>query len=881
MASPSSPARVLAVALAALLTFGLASSPAAAAADDGPGSPSARLLVQFRDGGLTPRASALLGAARARRVGRIAPLGVQVLSVPAARAERALAVLRSSPAVTYAELDARVDAADTVPNDPYWASQWGPARTNTARAWDTATGDPSVVVAVLDTGVDASHPDLAGALVAGTDLVNSDANPADDNGHGTAVAGIVAARTDNLAGIAAYCWRCAVMPVKVLGADGSGSMSAVASGITWAADHGARVVNLSLGGPSGTTTLERAVSYARSKGVVVVSAAGNDGTTAMEYPAAYPGVISVAGTDATDARYSWSNHGSWVQVAAPGCHIGSLRGGGYGNFCGTSSATPAVAGIAALAFSASPSATGTQVEDAITSTATDVGTFVAHGRVDAAATLASVSAAPPPAPAGPPAAPGDVAATRGNASASVTWTPPADDGGSPVTSYTVTAHNGTTPRTSAVVAAPATSATVSGLTNGATYTFTVRASNSAGTGPASAPSNPVVPATVPGAPTGVSATAGPASATVAWNPPSGSGGSSITGYVVTASPSGTTVRVDGTATEATVAGLTNGTAYTFTVAASNDIGTGPASAASSPVTPSVDPVVRLAGADRVDTAIAISNDSYPRGDAGAVVLSRADSYADALAGTPLAVAENAPLLLTSQSGLDPRTQAEIQRVLPPGRTVHLLGGTAAVASGVESQLDGLGYRVVRYAGEDRFETAVRIADEGLGNPTSVLLATGADFRDALIAGATAPSLGAAVLLTDGSTMPAATATWILAHPTATRYAIGTPAATADPGATPIAGTDAVETSRKVAERFFTAPTTVALASVANFPDALGGGAHIGRKRAPLLLTDPAVLSPTVSTYLSANRGTIAGAYVDGGTATVADAVRSAVEQAIS
>lgn len=838
----------------------------------GPGG-RVNLLLKFR-AGAGSEAAAAVARAGGRLDRAISALGVEVVSVPATAAGAALAALATSPAVEWAEPDAWVKAADTVPNDPLWSTQWGPARTRAPKAWDRTTGDPSVVVAVLDTGVDAAHPDLAGALVTGTDLVNRDADPADDQGHGTAVAGIVAARTNNLSGMSAYCWKCAVMPVKVLGADGMGSMSTIAEGITWAVDRGARVVNLSLGGPSGGSTLERAVSYARNKGAVVIAAAGNDGVTNLSYPAAYSGVVSVAGSDSNDARYSWSNYGSWVRIAAPGCNTATLRGGAYGSFCGTSSATPAAAGIAALAFAATPGATGVAVEQAMYTTAVPVGSFVAHGRVDAAATLAAVT------PAAVPGAPTTVAATGADSSATITWSPPSNDGGSAITSYTVTPRDSAGERPAVTVAAPATKVTITGLVNGTSYTFTVRATNGAGTGPASAASNAVTPAGVPSAPTSVRAEPGHQSATVSWARPASDGGSAITAYGVVASPGGATVTVPGGTNSATVTGLTNGTSYTFSVNATNQLGSGP-SASSSVVTPAADPVWRLAGDDRMMTAVALSRDSYPSGGAGAVVLSRSDSYADALAGTPLAVARNAPLLLTGQSGLDSRTRTEVQRVLGPGRTVHLLGGTFAIGLEVERELVGLGYVVVRYTGEDRFATAVAVADRGLGNPTTLLLATGTDFRDALVAGAAASTAGAAVLLTGGTSMHPATAAYVATRPTARRYAVGGPAVSADPTARPIAGADYVETSRKVAEAFFTAPTTVAVATVANFPDALGGGAHIGRKRAPLVLTDPHSLSPTIGAYLSANGASLGGAYIGGGTAAVSDNVRDAVEQAIS
>lgn len=294
----------------------------------------------------------------------------------------------------------------------------------------------------------------------------------------------------------------------------------------------------------------------------------------------------------------------------------------------------------------------------------------------------------------------------------------------------------------------------------------------------------------------------------------------------------------------------------------------------------LDPVGRLAGEDRIATAIAISKASFPSGGAGAVVLSRSDDFADALPGTPLAAAEEAPLLLTPTARLDARTKAEIQRVLAAGKTVYLLGGTGALSGAVQSEVSSLGYTVVRYSGADRYQTAVSIAN-ALGEPATLLLATGTNFPDALAGGAAAAKAHGAVLLTNGSTMPAATAGYIAGHPTAVRYALGGPAAAADPAAAPIVGADRYETARKVAERFFEAPPVAGVASGANFPDALAGGAHVAMKGAPLMLASSGALPATVRDYLAANASSIASGYVYGGTAVVGDAVLTAAQQAIS
>ena len=256
---------------------------------------------------------------------------------------------------------------------------------------------------MLDTGVDLAQPDLQGKFVGAYNVLTGSSDATDDNGHGTWAAGVAAAASDNTIGVASYCWHCSLMPVKVLGADGIGTMSDVAAGITWATDHGARVISMSLSGTAGTTTLQSAVRYAHDRGVVLVAAAGNYGNSTPTYPAAYPEVVSVAGTDPNDALYSWSDFGSWVKLAAPGCNYTTGRAGWFGSFCGTSSATPAVAGIAALAFSYAASATNLTVEDAMTSSAARIGAPLAYGRVDAYATLLSVAGMPSSTPLPTPA----------------------------------------------------------------------------------------------------------------------------------------------------------------------------------------------------------------------------------------------------------------------------------------------------------------------------------------------------------------------------------------------------------------------------------------------------------------------------------------------
>jgi len=365
-----------------------------------------RLLVKFVDGTQPWLERKVLADAETQLEVTVRPLDVYVVDVRRGRTLDAIEELAEAPAVEYVERDAAVQSFTTTPNDTLWEQQWGPMLVRAPTAWDATMGSPGIIVAVLDTGIDSTHPDLQDAVVPGYDFVEGDAFPTDDNGHGTATAGVIGARTNNSRGQAGLCWRCSLMPIKVLNANRSGTTSAVAAGLVWAVDNGARVISMSLGGSEPTRTLAEAVDYAVRKGAVLVAAAGNESSQNLSYPAAYVGVIGVAGSDQKDVLYSWSNYGSWVPVAAPGCNIAPFLRGEYVNFCGTSAAAPVVAGIAGLALSGRPLATRTEVENALFRSANPIGTSVRYGRVNAELTLAALGVKPTsPAPALSPPVP--------------------------------------------------------------------------------------------------------------------------------------------------------------------------------------------------------------------------------------------------------------------------------------------------------------------------------------------------------------------------------------------------------------------------------------------------------------------------------------------
>jgi putative cell wall-binding protein len=307
----------------------------------------------------------------------------------------------------------------------------------------------------------------------------------------------------------------------------------------------------------------------------------------------------------------------------------------------------------------------------------------------------------------------------------------------------------------------------------------------------------------------------------------------------------------------------------------------PACVASAAGTPPTGKVTRLAGAGRDATGVAVSRSSFPSaGSAGTVVLASDANYPDALSGGPLASADHGPMLITPPGALSPAVDAEIRRVLPTGTTVHVVGGSAALSAAIDSELRGQGYLVDRLEGPDRFGTAVAVADE-LGDPGTVLEVTGDDFPDALAAGPAAAGLGAAILLTDGVSQDPATAAYLSAHP-GTRYAIGGPAAAADPTARAVSGTDRYATAVAVAKAFSASPSALAFATGTAFADALTGGPGAALRSAPLLLVPACGALPAgTGAYITAIRSSVGAGILFGGTGAVGDDVLAALDKALA
>lgn len=267
-------------------------------------------------------------------------------------------------------------------------------------AWDVETGSSDVIIAVVDSGIRLDHPEFDGRLVAGYDFVNEDADPSDDSGHGTHVAGIIAAALDNGQGVAGVCPNCRIMPVKVLNQFNNGYWIDLAKGIIYAVDHGASVINLSLGSNKYSDVVNAAIQYAVEHGVIVVAAAGNSGSDVPFYPAALDHVIGVGATTSTGERWAKSDFGSQIDLVAPGELIYSTYHEldnlyrGYTYLSGTSMAAPFVSGVAGLLRSAAPELTAEEVTQAMILGADDLGDTgwdanFGHGRVNALGALQS------------------------------------------------------------------------------------------------------------------------------------------------------------------------------------------------------------------------------------------------------------------------------------------------------------------------------------------------------------------------------------------------------------------------------------------------------------------------------------------------------------
>ena len=355
------------------------------------------VLVKFTSGVESIRAQELNSDLGCTIVEKIARINVFRLRIPpSTTVADMIAAYMEKADVEYAEPNYFVHALSVIPNDPYYGLQWHLPKIKAGEAWGETKGSSNVTVAVLDTGMDLSHSDLDEQVVGGYDFVNNDGEADDDNGHGTHVAGTIAAETNNGEGVAGISWHAKIMPVKVLDEAGEGTHETVALGLIFAADNGARVINLSFGGEESSAVMSEAINYAYGKGCVLVAGTGNSGSGVVLFPARHNNVVAVGASDEEDNWCNasiWgegfgSNYGPGIDVVAPGNNIVSTYpGGSYAVGSGSSMATACVSGMAALIISGKPQLGNSTVRDIITRTSDDLmepgwDEYTGYGRIN-------------------------------------------------------------------------------------------------------------------------------------------------------------------------------------------------------------------------------------------------------------------------------------------------------------------------------------------------------------------------------------------------------------------------------------------------------------------------------------------------------------------
>ena len=697
--------------------------------------------------------------------------------------QQVLEMLKKTPGIIGAEQNYRRTITtlpgSIVPKDPRFQSQWSMVSGHVQGAWDMGATGQGITIAVIDTGVALEHPDLKDNLVSGYNAITgSEASGAnqDDNGHGTHVSGIAAAELNDV-GIVGVANQAKIMPIKAMDFRGEGYDDAIASGIVWAADHGAKIINLSLGSENGahaSDVLNQSIIYAYNKGCLLVAAAGNynptsEGNPGVSYPASDPNVMAIAATDEKNNVASYSVTGPEVALAAPGDSIISdwwskTNGAGYANAGGTSMAAPFVAGEAALIWSQHPDWSRNQVIQVLEAGVNDLGSpgrdnNYGYGLVDVklALTLANQTLEKLTSPASVNELGGIVQAAAGSTQLTLTIPTQAFNSSANVSLNTITVS--------------------ASLPNGATL---------------------ITPAFQ-----------------VDW-------GSVIPRKMLSLKlndpllkDSGATLyRWDGSRWIALGGEIISGEARLgFYMTGIYAVGTPQVSAQSQ----------RFAGVTAEGTAIQISEATFPTG-ADTAILAQVNQFPDALAGAPLAYKMQAPILLSPSSGLTEEVRAELKRLAP--KTIYLLGGTAALSSNIKTELDKK-YEVKRLYGYSAEGTAVAVARE-LGTKGRAVVASVRYFQDALVISAWAARQGIPILLTESSNLSGDTQT-VLRELNVTQTLVigGTAVVGANvmkslPFPKRISGDTAYDTAAAVLQAYPPTTSKLEIATGENYPDALTG-----------------------------------------------------------
>ncbi|WP_042334071.1 S8 family serine peptidase [Desulfosporosinus meridiei] len=718
------------------------------------------------------------------KVVRQGPLNFVTLELLERDIQEAIGELKSTPGIISAEENhARIiqSLPEPPPDDPLYMKQWSLIGRNVPGAWEMGATGEGVTIAVVDTGIDLNHPDLIANLVPGYNSITGSAAAGgnqDNNGHGTEVAGIAAAERNSI-GIVGVAYQAKIMPIKALGATGVGYDDAIADGIIWAADHGAKIINLSLGSENGATSseiLKQAVTYAYDKGCLLIAASGNydpesQANPGVSYPAADSRVLAITATDKTGKVTSYSATGSEVDLAAPGDYIPtdgwSRRGGsGYTYASGTSLAAPFVSGEAALIWSQHPEWSRDQVIQALEQGTEDLGSAgqddqYGYGLVDVqlALNLSNQTLETKTSPAVINSLGGIVEGMGGTTQVALTIPPQAFDQTTNVSLKAIPA-----PRE---------------LPNGAAFLTPVFQVNWGNITPQKMLSlkwkNPVFNEEVEGA-------------LYRWN---GSRWISLGGEI---SPG-----------EAGF-GLYLPGIYAY--------GTAQNSGQQSR---------RFAGVTAEGTAVQISQETFTTG-ADTVIIAQVNQFPDALAGAPLAYKLQAPILLSSNLELTEDVRTEIQRLAP--KTVYLLGGTAALSAQIEAELNQT-YEVKRLYGYTAEGTARAIAQE-LGTKGKAVIASVNYFQDALVISSWAARQGIPILLTLPQTLSVDTQTALQELKVTESLVIGGTAVVSAkvleqlPLPKRISGMTAYDTAAAVLQNYPPISAKLELATGENFPDALTG-----------------------------------------------------------